>query len=552
MTKDYVNYIEWANNDLDFSSQTRGLNNALDSHAFDKTLDKVTDNQIEMLSGDFLHDKGYKGQGVLVGVLDSGFHKADKIAPLQHLYDGNQDNGEVLYGFSMLPQNEDVYGAIGAQHGLNVLSCMAALSDDYSGTAPHAHYILANTEDPNNENPVEESWWVQAAEKMDSIGVDVINTSLGYTTFDNNKYNYDYTDMDGQTAFISRGAKIALEKGIFLVTSAGNSGSSSWKYISAPADVEGALTVGAVNAIGEIASFSSYGPSASNVVKPEILAKGSRAVAYNQSGNLQNVYGTSFSSPIAAGMVACMIQAFPSVKRAELKEAIVASASTYPNYGAQTGYGIPDFSMAFETLNSQNSKKNDASIQFRLEYLSDRLMIVSNDCECIGAFRIYNMLGQLMINDSFSSSQSTVSIQSSILTQGIYILVLETEDSEIRLRFIKMNKICALFDIKYPIVQGGMVWVSGHKLVTAVSNAGGLGILGSGSMYPEVLREHIRRCKANTNKPFGVNVPLMYPDIEQLMAVIMEEKYQSSLLPRVIQNYGQVNLKRKAFKLHTL
>lgn len=308
-------------------------------------------NQIEMLKGDFLHNLGYTGEGMHIAVLDAGFKGVESFAAFSNLHDVNTENGEIIGGYDFVNRNANFYANTGSTHGLSVLSTIGAqLSNQFIGTAPDAQFYLFVTEDPSNENPLEESLWVEAAERADSLGVDIINTSLGYTTFDDSSYNYSYSDMDGNTAFISRGAELAAATGMLLVTSAGNSGGDSWHYISAPADAVSVLSVGAVDANESIAFFSSYGPTADNRVKPEVLAQGQNVYVINAAGNVATSKGTSFSSPIMAGMVACLWQAFPNRTASEIRQLIIESSDLYDNPTAQRGYGVPNFQSIYELL----------------------------------------------------------------------------------------------------------------------------------------------------------------------------------------------------------
>lgn len=311
----------------------------------------VSTNQIQMLNGDFLHNLGYKGEGMHIAVLDAGFQGVESFVAFAYLHDSETTNGEIIGGYDFVNRNANFYANTGSTHGLSVLSTMGAqLPGQFIGTAPNAQFYLFVTEDPPNENPLEESLWVEAAERADSLGVDIINTSLGYTTFDNSSYNYTYADMDGNTTFISRGAELAAATGMLLVTSAGNSGSDAWHYISAPADAPSVLSVGAVNAQETIAVFSSFGPTSDNRVKPEVLAQGQNVYVINAFGNIATSNGTSFSSPIMAGMAACLWQAFPDKPAHEIRQLIVESSDLYNNPTDQYGYGIPDFQSICELL----------------------------------------------------------------------------------------------------------------------------------------------------------------------------------------------------------
>ena len=213
-------------------------------------------NQIQMLKGGYLHQNNFTGSGMQIAVMDAGFTNVNTLSAFNRLFTNNQ----VLGTYNFVKRSTDVYGY--HNHGTMVLSTMAGyINNQYVGTAPDASYYLFITEDAGQEHPYEESLWVEAAEKADSLGIDVINTSLGYTTFDNPSYNHTYSDMDGKTAFMSRGAEIAFSRGILVINSAGNDGNKTWHYIGVPADAPSVLSIGAVSSSELIADFSSWGPT---------------------------------------------------------------------------------------------------------------------------------------------------------------------------------------------------------------------------------------------------------------------------------------------------
>ncbi len=302
-------------------------------------------NQISMLRGDEIHEMGYRGEGVVIGVLDSGFDNADEISVFDTLWDNNQILGTRDF-VSGGPVTFDKH-----YHGTMVLSTMGGNSPgNLIGTAPEASYYLIRTEDAGSEYLIEEYNWVSGAEYADSVGADVLNTSLGYSDFDDPSMNHTYEDMDGNTTPMTIGADIAASRGMVVVNSAGNSGSSAWYYITAPADGDSVLAVGAVNAQGFPAGFSGHGPSYDGRVKPNVSAQGEGAYFANTDGNFIYGNGTSFSSPITAGMMACLLQANPDMNNMELINAVQASSSIYSAPDDEMGYGIPDFMAANNIL----------------------------------------------------------------------------------------------------------------------------------------------------------------------------------------------------------
>ena len=302
--------------------------------------------QFSMLNGQALHGIDAKGQGMLIGVLDSGFDGVDSALAFQ----GLRDRGGILLVRDLVAHDGDVYQD--HWHGRSVLSCMAAVLDSQLiGTAPEADYVLLRTEEVATEYPVEEDNWISGAELADSLGCDVLNTSLGYTAFDDSTMDHTYAQLDGQTLRISVAANIASRKGMIPVCSAGNSGSSEWFYISAPADAIDVLTVGAVGDVENSAPFSSRGPSADGRVKPDVCAMGWWAtVLRSNADSVLQVNGTSFSSPILAGLVACLWQLHPERTASEIMDAVRRSASFFSNPNDSLGYGVPDFGAAHAWL----------------------------------------------------------------------------------------------------------------------------------------------------------------------------------------------------------
>lgn len=302
--------------------------------------------QISMLNGHELHAMDAKGQGMLIGVLDSGFEGADSVAAFADL---RAREGIVLTR-DMVDHDGDVFDD--HWHGRSVLSCMAGIVPGYlQGTAPLADYALVRTEEVAYEMPVEEDNWIAGAELLDSLGADVLNTSLGYTTFDDSLQNHSYADMDGATTRISIAAGMAAQKGMIPVCSGGNSGWSPWHHIGAPADAFDILAVGAVGDQGQHAGFSSWGPSADGRVKPDVMAMGAGAIGLRVDGDsIAPLNGTSFSAPILAGLAACLWQLHPQRTAHDIMDAVRRSAHLWSTPNDSMGYGIPDFMQAHAWL----------------------------------------------------------------------------------------------------------------------------------------------------------------------------------------------------------
>ncbi|MFN5370617.1 MAG: S8 family peptidase, partial [Bacteroidia bacterium] len=290
--------------------------------------------QIELQS---LHQMGFKGDSVLVAVLDAGFYNCDRIS----FFDSLRLQSRIIGTHDFVMGDDSVYED--NYHVMSVLSCMAANKPgQFVGTAPGAQYLLLRTEDAGSEFVIEEDNWVAAAEFADSAGAWIINSSLGYTEFDDPQTSHTYADLDGNSTHVTRGADIAASKGILVVNSAGNSGDNAWRYIGAPADGDSVLTIGAVDSLGNYATFSSQGPSADGRIKPNVSCTGQATWIVTSSGNIGRANGTSFSSPILAGAAACLWQAFPDATNMEIYNAIEQSAHQYENPDNLIGYGIPN------------------------------------------------------------------------------------------------------------------------------------------------------------------------------------------------------------------
>ena len=414
--------IEFANKNIGVASKT---DEVIESNHQQKLQDVAADfnygnaaNQIEMLNGQVLHENDFTGAGMQIAVIDAGFPNVNTLSAFSRI----RDNNQILGGYDFVDRSEDFYGD--HSHGTHVLSDIAGYIDnEFVGTAPDASFYLFRTEDSGSETPLEETLWVEAAERADSLGVDVINTSLGYTTFDNSNYNYTYADMDGETTFISRGAKIAASKGMLLVTSAGNSGSSAWNYIGAPADVDGVFSIGAVDANENIASFSSFGPTSDGRIKPDVLAQGRNAYIINYiTGNSSLSNGTSFSSPIMAGLMACFWQAFPNKTNFEIMQMVRETGDRYSNPAAQYGYGVPDFELAYNSGLSIDDILN-TSINIYPNPVSDSIFIQGVDSGNL-EYEIYTLLGEKVDSGVLNSNEIDVSG----LVSGLYFLNIYVEE----------------------------------------------------------------------------------------------------------------------------
>lgn len=416
----FVDKVVFANKTLNTTSKKANQNNVLKTrNKLETAIDYAYGNsasQIQMLNGQLLHKQNYTGAGKVIAVLDGGFPGVDTEQPFQNLKTKNQ----ILGGYDFVNRNANFY--TGNDHGTLVLSTMGGYKENaLIGTAPDASYYLFITENNDLENPVEESLWVEAAEKADSLGVDIITTSLGYFAYDNPNYSHTYSDMNGTTNFISRGAEIAFSKGIIVVTSAGNDGTKAEPHIGAPADAVSVITVGSVDSSKTKSNFSSIGPSFDNRIKPDVMAQGTRTVVSDELGNIGTANGTSFSCPVLAGMIACLWQAFPTKTNKEIRQMILESSDRYTTPDNNYGYGIPNFGV---TLGIENFA------------LASNFSVFPNPVKTIVSFTvpqsdyeasvvIYSVLGQKIIEKQITNQNPFLSVET--LNSGLYFYTFDSE-----------------------------------------------------------------------------------------------------------------------------
>lgn len=429
----FVASVHFANHNLDRQGRAASPN---DKFELEETLVDFNygsaQNQVEMLNLNVLHEQDFTGNGIVIAVLDAGFPNVNTMGAFQRM----RDNNRLLDGYDFVNRTNDIYAYTGSNHGTKVLSTMSGyIPDSYVGTAPDASYYLFRTENAAIESPVEESYWVEAAERADSLGVHIINTSLGYNTFDNPNYDYTVNDMDGNTTFISRGANIAAEKGILVVGSAGNLGNNIWQIVSAPADSDGVFTIGAVDEAGNYAWFSSRGSSVQPTHKPDVVAMGLGAAVINENNNIVYNNGTSFSSPIIAGAMACLMQALPGTDINQLKQLVRMSASQYQTPDYFLGFGIPDFATALNSALSVQEQVDD-SIKFYPNPVIDMLYIHHFGVSQNVLINIFDLTGKLVLHKE--NSASNIPFDVSGLVTGIYFMEIKTG---IRTHVFKLIKI---------------------------------------------------------------------------------------------------------------
>ena len=373
--------------------------------------------QIALLNGIPLHEEGFRGEGMLIAVIDGGFFGIETISFYQEL-----ENSGRFYGhYSLMPDFVDTLQSGWSEvHGTIVTSAMAANTNgEFVGTAPGASYALIHTEWVGSEEIIEEDFWANGAEIADSIGADVVNSSLGYRTFPDFPQNdISYENMDGVHSIASQCATILGQKGVIVCVAAGNDGNNEYYYVNRPGDAFDILTVGACTADSLIAGFSSHGPSYDGRVKPDITSQGVATACYYPYNMLSTADGTSLATPVAAGMCACLWQAMPVYTATEMMQIIRESSHLYHNPNTEFGYGIPDFYGAYASHVGIHDY-NPLQLSVYPNPVTDQLNIVNPDGN-IQTVTLYNASGQLVLQTAVSSSP-ILEINVSSLPNGFYI-----------------------------------------------------------------------------------------------------------------------------------
>ncbi|MCB2376991.1 S8 family serine peptidase [Hymenobacter sp. BT635] len=399
--------------------------------------------QANMLGAVTMHSANFRGEGMQIAVFDAGFPGVNQIPAFQPLF----DEGRLASTFNFVDKAPDVY--LRNDHGTNCLSTMAAnQASFFIGTAPKATYHLCITEDINSEHPVEEMNWLIAAEYADSVGVDIISSSLGYNTFDYPSIDYAYSDLNGRTAISTRAAATAARVGILVVNSAGNEGASGWRYITAPADADSILTVGAVDASRQLAGFSSVGPTADGRIKPNVVAMGVQSAILTPSGAATRGNGTSFSCPITAGMAAGFWQANRNLTAQQVISFLQRSGSQGSAPNALQGYGIPNFVQAYALANPGTPLATDPAKAARPELVvypnpsrTDELYVqLTPDLQGRPlSVRIYDTRGALVATQQLAATTAAqVQLKPGALGKGVYTCTIGAGTSQRTVRFEKL------------------------------------------------------------------------------------------------------------------
>jgi hypothetical protein len=391
---------------------------------------------ITMINGVRMHESGFDGRNVLIAILDGGFINADIISSLNGL---RLRNG-IKTTYDFVNKNESVYNS--SSHGTAVLSVIAGnLSGEIEGTAPGADFLLLKTEDVASEFPCEEDFWAAGAEFADSSGADIISSSLGYFNFDDSTLNYKHSDLNGNTAFVTRAADIAASKGILVVNSAGNERNSDWKYIIFPSDGDSVEAVGAVDGNRIISDFSSAGPSADRRIKPDNVTMGVLVPVQTSESTIGRSSGTSFSCPVLSGMAACLMQAMPRALNHDIINVLHSSADRFNNPDSLYGYGIPDIVLALNELQNLYLKVPDHGITVSPNPTTGSFEIIFSTPPEKISIEIISITGELILRKNYPDyAGKTINISElQHKAQGVYLLrVINGSGMNVR-KIVKLN-----------------------------------------------------------------------------------------------------------------
>ncbi|MES2513519.1 MAG: S8 family serine peptidase [Bacteroidota bacterium] len=391
--------------------------------------------QANQIGADCLHQLGYRGQGMVIAVIDAGFENVNT----NPVFDSLRNEGRLLgtrdYVQGNTSVNEDYL------HGANCLSLMAGNTPgQLIGTAPKASYWLLRSEDAATERIIEENNWVVAAEFADSVGADITTTSLGYTTFDISSQNHVYADLDGRTAVASIAATMASRKGMFVLNAAGNEGGGSWNYVGVPADADSICTVGAVDGSGIHAGFSSVGPTADGRIKPDLSSMGQGVYVCNSNGFFSSGNGTSYATPILAGAVACLWQANHAKTNMQLLQILKATSSKSTNPDNLYGWGIPSMCAAFNFMNATDVHVNEMSKQTNFDVFPNPAKNAVNfklnvKTESIILTDVLGKVIECTLTEKGNNGYEL--LFNSSMNTGLYFISIKTTDGLLNSKFVK-------------------------------------------------------------------------------------------------------------------
>lgn len=393
--------------------------------------------QVFQLNVNQLHDMGYDGTGIVIAVLDGGFEGT----PNASCFDNMREEGRLLGVRDFVYGSTTVYSQ--SSHGTSCLSTMGAYDpNNMVGTAYKASFYLLHTEDGDQENIIEEYNWVSGAEYADSLGVDVCSTSLGYIDFDMTQWNHPLEHFDGHTAPMTIGAEIAASRGIICMNSAGNE-YDGYCTLGIPADAEHILTVGAVNASGQRADFSSVGPTYDGRIKPDVMAMGEGTYVASGYGSYWPYYngnGTSFSCPVLAGAVACLRQAFPDASVQELCDVVRQCGNRADNPDSKYGYGIPNFAEAYNVLQMLHVDDTSAPQNQIITVFpnpSDGEVHIRLDEVSMAELSVYDIMGRQLKTYHFNGlNHTTFERYLNDLSNGVYFIKADAEQGSQTVKLI--------------------------------------------------------------------------------------------------------------------
>lgn len=397
--------------------------------------------QIDMLDGQFLHNNGFQGENMLIAIMDAGFRGVDEVDAFFDL----RNEGRLIATKDFVDYDNSVYES--SSHGTSVLSTMAgALQNEFLGTAPKAKYILIKTEDNKSEQLVEEFNYVLGLEYADQMGVDITNASLGYTRFNHLPMDHTTDQLNGDYSIATIGADIAASKGILVINSAGNKGNTDWKYISFPSDGDSVLAVGSVDINRIRTDFSGMGLDGSSQVKPNVMALGRNAAVIRSNGEIEYASGTSFSSPIMTGLIACLWQVFPEKSNMEIINAVQESSSHYLVPDNLMGYGIPNFQAAYALLYQGKHELIDNLeediVVFPNPFKDQIILTLPEKIDQQLSISLMNEIGQVLFNAEIDSGiKKTIDLQIdnvSSLNKGLYFLRIEADHKIFMFKLVKV------------------------------------------------------------------------------------------------------------------
>lgn len=390
--------------------------------------------QANQIGADCMHNEGYRGQNMMIAMIDAGFQQVN----INPVFDSLRNEGRLLGTRDYVAGNTSVYED--NSHGANCLSLMAGNTPgELIGTAPKSQYWLIRSEDAATEKIIEENNWVVAAEFADSVGVDITTTSLGYTTFDITSQNHVYAHLNGKTSVASIAATMAARKGIFVLNAAGNEGNGAWNFIGVPADADSICTVGSVTGGGVHSSFSSVGPTADGRIKPDLSSMGEGSYVCSPGFNFGAGNGTSYATPILAGAVACLWQANPTKTNMEILQALKSTASKSLNPDNDYGWGIPNVCAAHNLLNGTNVGVNESrkSVNIKLfpNPANQTISFVLNQQPL--SVKLTDMLGKVIEVSFTENGTNKYSILLNNIPKGVYFLSVKTVDGLLNSKFVK-------------------------------------------------------------------------------------------------------------------